>query len=443
MPCARVDHGALDVRRGCGRGTHPGRRSGRRATPTTDVRRGGVLGPDGRRRGRGPSRDPGCRHPICPGAHHRVDRGDLARAGRRLRGGPGLGLGRDARRRSGGTTSWRRYERDPPADGVRDARQPSDASPAATPEVIWGAARGRTASIAHGPPAALARAGTGSRVRGLRRRVAVVSRGPRRLLVVGVGVLRCPLDHRPGRSVGGRRDARRPLVPRRAPQLRRACPPARRTLRRGCRRGRHLADPRPRGAARRRPARPGRSRPRRTAPTRRPARRPGGRVRAQHPRGAHRIPRDGQPGCDLVLVRPELGVRAVIDRFGQLAPKVLLAVDGYRYGTREIDRRAQVAALRDALPTLQTTVEVPYLRRRRRRWCHELARAHGRRGRPRPRTGPVRPSAGRALFVGHDRPPKAIVHGHGGILLEHLKAWRSTPTWGRRTGSSGSRRPAG
>ena len=53
---------------------------------------------------------------------------------------------------------------------------------------------------------------------------------------------------------------------------------------------------------------------------------------------------------------PELGVRAVIDRFGQLGPKVLIAVDGYRYGTREIDRRAR-SRLRDALPTLETTVK--------------------------------------------------------------------------------------
>src|SRR5581483_4095060 len=57
---------------------------------------------------------------------------------------------------------------------------------------------------------------------------------------------------------------------------------------------------------------------------------------------------------------PEFGVRSVLDRLGQLEPKVLLAVAGYRWGDRLVDRRAQVAAVRDALPGLETVVHVPY-----------------------------------------------------------------------------------
>src|SRR5436305_5006986 len=58
---------------------------------------------------------------------------------------------------------------------------------------------------------------------------------------------------------------------------------------------------------------------------------------------------------------PEFGPRSVIARFGMVAPKVLLTVAGYRYGERSIDRRADVAAIRAALPTLEHVVHVPYL----------------------------------------------------------------------------------
>src|SRR5260221_655663 len=51
----------------------------------------------------------------------------------------------------------------------------------------------------------------------------------------------------------------------------------------------------------------------------------------------------------------------VVDRFRQIEPQVLLAGDGYRYGDRVISRSAEVAAIRAALPTLPSTVVVPYL----------------------------------------------------------------------------------
>ena len=59
---------------------------------------------------------------------------------------------------------------------------------------------------------------------------------------------------------------------------------------------------------------------------------------------------------------PEFGVRSVVDRFSQVEPKVLLTVDGYRYGPRTVERADEVAAVRAALPGLHATVEIPYLR---------------------------------------------------------------------------------
>ncbi len=122
---------------------------------------------------------------------------------------------------------------------------------------------------------------------------------------------------------------------------------------------------------------------------------------------------------------PDMGPVAVLDRFRQIAPKVLIAADGYRYGGKDYDRSALLAEVRAALPSLRHTVLVPNLDGR-----HESARAPGAipwatliEGDVPLETAQV--PAAHPLWVvyssGTTGVPKAIVHGHAGALVEMLK----------------------
>lgn len=126
---------------------------------------------------------------------------------------------------------------------------------------------------------------------------------------------------------------------------------------------------------------------------------------------------------------PDFGSRGVLDRFAQLAPKVIICVDGYHYGGKAFDRRSEIREIIGGLDSLEHVIHLPYLD-------------------PLDPTPPVKQAVQWAALLDHppvsatefkfeqvpfNHPlwilfssgttglPKAIVHGHGGILLEMMK----------------------
>ena len=115
---------------------------------------------------------------------------------------------------------------------------------------------------------------------------------------------------------------------------------------------------------------------------------------------------------------PDFGARSVVDRFAQIEPKVLLTVDGYRYGGKDHDRSELIERVQGEMPSLEHTVTLGYLDGDGGDWDEAFP-----------------PTDEELAFerVPFDHPmwvlyssgttglPKAIVHSQGGILLEHLK----------------------
>ena len=124
---------------------------------------------------------------------------------------------------------------------------------------------------------------------------------------------------------------------------------------------------------------------------------------------------------------PDFGARSVVDRFAQIEPKVLIAVDGYRYGGKDFDRLDTVARLQGEMDSLREDGRAAVPRRlagpraasNAMTWDELAAAGEG----PSSSSRSCRSSTrcGCCTRRGTTGMPKPIVHSQGGILLEHLK----------------------
>jgi acetoacetyl-CoA synthetase len=124
---------------------------------------------------------------------------------------------------------------------------------------------------------------------------------------------------------------------------------------------------------------------------------------------------------------PDFGLQGVLDRFGQIQPKILFTADGYQYNGRLFDSLARVEALREQLSQLERVVVVPYLNPQLSSselpdcwlWDELLSAGNGI-GLEFTQLPPEHP-----LYIlyssGTTGPPKCLVHTAGGVLLQHLK----------------------
>ena len=137
-------------------------------------------------------------------------------------------------------------------------------------------------------------------------------------------------------------------------------------------------------------------------------------------------------GCIWSSCSPDFGVQGVLDRFGQIAPRVLFTVDGYWYNGKPIAILDKVAEIVE-LPSVERVVVVPYLEEGigganefpALRGC-DLGGVHSAvpRWRDRLRAPAVRPPALHPVFVRHDRRTEVHCARRGRHLLQHLKEHR-------------------
>jgi acetoacetyl-CoA synthetase len=121
---------------------------------------------------------------------------------------------------------------------------------------------------------------------------------------------------------------------------------------------------------------------------------------------------------------PDFGARSVVDRFAQIEPKVLIAVDGYRYGGKDFDRCGVVDGLRREIPSLEHVVLLDYLGAEGETPMDDVVTWRQLIKQQEPLEFAQLPFD-HPLWVlyssGTTGLPKPIVHGQGGVLLEHLK----------------------
>ncbi|MDD5579643.1 MAG: acetoacetate--CoA ligase [Methylobacter sp.] len=124
---------------------------------------------------------------------------------------------------------------------------------------------------------------------------------------------------------------------------------------------------------------------------------------------------------------PDFGVPGIVDRFSQIAPKVLFICDGYTFNGKVFERMDQIEPLLKALPSIQKAVLIPYLKSESFRVSKQVTLWQDYlRGFPENHPIAFAPMAfDDPLFIlyssGTTGPPKCIVHGVGGTLIQHLK----------------------